>query len=403
MSGGLPGKLVSVAVVGLMLLAMNSPDQAADEAVPRIQPSAVVRPQPPKGSVGRDVLFGPDGKHLYAGWLSDPHSEKQKYALECWQIRQGGKTVEAVRIWQNQFEPLRAIAISPDGKYLAATPRNSKRGVLLIDPTSGKEMGTLRTEPSPNGYSLDPGEALAFSPDSRWLAGFFSYAYGRGFVQVWDVATRQTVRVWHFVEPRIGFCWPHSACFAFGPDGKTLVLFGPADYIVVWNVASKELKTWPSEFRPALPHGLGVAKVKDRAFWIFIGFIGEDREKIEAFGWPACPGSVQVRDEDGKVLYTRTAENWLTSVAVSPTGRWFATGELKVMRERGGFQAEDVIQRPTASAVYLWETETGKLLAILEGHQKGVNSVAVSPNGDWVAAAGGDGTVRLWKVPETIR
>jgi WD40 repeat protein len=388
MSGGLPGKLVSVAVVGLMLLAMSSVDQAADEAVPRLQPSAVVLSLPPKlptSSVAiPDVLFGPDGKHLYVRYVS--MNKGKKDALECWKIRQGGKTVEAVHIWQNEFDYfVRNIAISPDGKYLAVMPIKSERGVLLFDPTNGKEMGTLRTEPPPKqgkdlalafGQVFIAGEkVLAFSPDSRWLAG----VVGHESVQVWDVGTRRTVRVWHFASPT------PVMNLAFGPDGKTLVISGPWDHIVVWNVVSKELKAWPidrSEFDPDI--GLGVAKVKDRTFCIFTGWHHKGRPGRRA-------GAVQVRDENGKVLYTRTAEELLESVAVSPNGRWFATGESKVKQ----FERE-VIREHRA---YLWETETGKLLAILEG----AVGVAVSPNGDWLAAAGEDGTVRLWKVPETLR
>jgi WD40 repeat protein len=188
--------------------------------------------------------------------------------------------------------------------------------------------------------------------------------------------------------------------------------------ILVWNVASQEVRFW----KPELPAGLeienmplaridvydlAVAKLKDKTFWIIArrGWRKTDKE-----GFYKSSGVVQVLDENGKVLYTRTTERGLTSVAVSPTGRWFATGEQDLVYEAKRIPGLVLGGKPTVgftllrlpdepSAVYLWETETGKLLAIMEG----AGGVAVSPNGDWVAAAGEDGTVRLWKVPEAIR
>src|SRR5262249_10931244 len=46
----------------------------------------------------------------------------------------------------------------------------------------------------------------------------------------------------------------------------------------------------------------------------------------------------------------------------------------------------------------LWETATGKLRTVLEGHQMGCNAVAFSPDGSTVLTGSFDGTARLWDV-----
>ncbi|MDW8224085.1 MAG: hypothetical protein RMJ82_14175, partial [Gemmatales bacterium] len=74
-------------------------------------------------------------------------------------------------------------------------------------------------------------------------------------------------------------------------------------------------------------------------------------------------------------------------MAVSRDGRWYATAERvwsrTVLPERPGEPRQgrfwpETITLHQPSAVRLWETETGKPLAALEGHLKGVNDVVIS-------------------------
>lgn len=50
------------------------------------------------------------------------------------------------------------------------------------------------------------------------------------------------------------------------------------------------------------------------------------------------------------------------------------------------------------SSIKLWNFNTGKLLNNLQGYQRGIWSIAFSPDGQTLASGSGDRTMRLWDV-----
>jgi len=71
---------------------------------------------------------------------------------------------------------------------------------------------------------------------------------------------------------------------------------------------------------------------------------------------------------------------WVKSVAVSPDGKWVASGS----RDK---------------TVKIWDIETGNCHATLEGHGGPVNCVAITPDGKRLLSSSDDHTIRIWEFP----
>ena len=47
--------------------------------------------------------------------------------------------------------------------------------------------------------------------------------------------------------------------------------------------------------------------------------------------------------------------------------------------------------------VTIWDVDRGQEVLTLRGHTKGITSVCFSPDGNYLASASDDGTVKVWE------
>ena len=120
-----------------------------------------------------------------------------------------------------------AVALSPDGRTLAAATQN--RFVCRWEISSGKEI-------APFPVQRHRAVSLVYAPDGSRIAS----AGKDGVIRVWDAATGEEACP-------IGDPYYRVLCLAFSPDGKRLASGGASGVTILWDVAGRA-------FRPeALP------------------------------------------------------------------------------------------------------------------------------------------------------
>jgi WD40 repeat protein len=161
---------------------------------------------PPRAVTG--LVVAPDGGTIAAveQWKE---GEKSAYnnCVTLWDVASGQASASLAT------DPPTALAISPDGRVLAWSSyaiEDTQVAAIVVyrrDLTSQRDLSTL-----PNSVTKNPLNCLAFSPDSRTLAG----ADYEGNIILWDTASSQ---VRSSLRPENG---RRVRSLAFSPDGEVL-------------------------------------------------------------------------------------------------------------------------------------------------------------------------------------
>ena len=323
----------------------------------------LVRELPTPGVQARDVVFSPDGRWLAAVGGVSVHvwdwrigeevaagSAGHRGGIDQIATAPGGLIATAsddhtVRIWDaatgierrrlQHNNWVRAIAISPDGRFAASSSLDN--AVRLWDISSGKEVYKL-----PGHGLYGSRRTVSFTPDGR---RFLSYGDDL-YVRTWDVRTGKVLTE-NAVRP------PGAANAGdVDPGGRPMMMLGPAAFT---------------------PDGQHLVATVGPSFHIIETATGRVEKSV------GHPG--------GHVM----------SLAVAPDGRTFATsGSGRPIRRNlpdGRVQSTTPIHHP----VCVFELATGKLVRELEMPTDVAGPVAFSADGKLLAIGfgRGRGEVRL--------
>jgi WD40 repeat protein len=150
-----------------------------------------------------EFAFAPDGKKLaYCDTDSD--------AIDLWDVASGRR----LRQPPGHDTPVRALAVSPDGKILASG--DYKPALLLWDTVTGKLRRSL------DGRE-EPASTYLFSADGqRMISVNGGWKFGKGNFQVWEAATGKELNCFGIDPPLRNALSRYVETVALSGDGKRL-------------------------------------------------------------------------------------------------------------------------------------------------------------------------------------
>ena len=237
-----------------------------------------------------------------------------------------------------------AVAISPDAQLLAIADDAQIKLYRWKDSTYLANLV---------GHLAPPLNALAFSPDGRWLA---SGSAGDLTIKIWDVQTQQSVQTLSGHPASIT-----SIAFRPSQDANdfNFVSVGREGIVKLWNLASGECETL----------------VSDRSNARSVDFSADGHQM--AIGYADGSVCLQQLNHNTEQWFSSQVTSPECSVALSPTEPLLAVGYLD-------------------GTITLWHVEQGHRYLTLEGHQSQVFALSYSQNGAVLASCSADNTVRIW-------
>jgi eukaryotic-like serine/threonine-protein kinase len=241
------------------------------------------------------------------------------------------------------------VAFSPDGALLASAGED--RVIRIWNPTTGEMVGQLEGHEDPQARINN----LAFCAKTGRLAS----ASNDHTVKVWDPLAHKLLDTLRHRD--------HVNCLAWSPDGRWIVTGSSANTVHIWDMETKK------EFYSRQGHTDRVSAVAfDPSGERFASGSEDNTIKL----WNFAPGREQSPARE--ICTFRVHAESVSGLAFDPSGRRLASA------------SED-------RTVKILDTVTQPEFSPLDSQFEHVNSVAISPDGKSLVAAG-PGAFEVWDV-----
>ena len=243
--------------------------------------------------------------------------------------------------------------------------------------------------------------AVAFSPDGRWLAAGGKTASNAGLLGLWDVSVSPPRR---YATPQLGTV-VRSLAFC-GRGGETRLAWNTKDELSLWPLRGTE--------KPGvLQKGQRMARIALTRDCARLAVAREWDDTIELWNRadPSMALSPQVLSGGDRLAFDPAGGALAVAGATGLISLWdLSTLQEKTLY--GGPRIRSLVFKPDGKAlaaaggagILLWDLETPEpAAATLAGHDGPVSGIAFNHQGDVLASAGADGKVILWKPDATQR
>eukprot|EP00913_Durusdinium_trenchii_P013374 g12555.t1 len=278
---------------------------------------------------------------------------------------------QSIGVFSGHSQSILAIAFRNDGKQLVSVATNVSKAETLRSPevkiwnvAEGKETGTVEIG------KVKTIIAATVSPDSRLLA----LGDVDGFVRIWNLESRQLHQEYAAATTAV-------SGLRFSPNGRMLGVVslgqvlkrresgaGTVVEIGIYHTETGRLKTTLTARRVHL--------VTDLAF------TADGRKLLTAA--PETAVQLWNVNDDIRPWVIAPAEK-VVCMAISPDGNTLAS----VTRKTGIADTRNIVLRSLS---------TDRPPRVLTAPQQGVQSLAFSPDGQFLISGGSDGTVKFWNV-----
>jgi WD40 repeat protein len=255
------------------------------------------------------------------------------------------------------------LAAIPDGSWLASAGRYEEE-VRIWDPSASTAGHTL------TGHTREV-TALVLAPDESWLAS----ADESGQIRLWNPTTGSAGHTFTGHTRRV-------AVLVVAPDGSWLASADESGQIRLWDSitgTARHILTGHTSTVQALtvtPDGSWLASADDGG---------------EIVLWDTVTGAAR------HTVTGHTSTVW--ALAMAPDGSWLASaddsGEIRLWDPITGTPRH----APTGRTNWIRrrrDAATGTAGHTLTGHTSTVRTLAIAPDGSWLASAGDGGEIRLW-------